>query len=113
VYNCRGKKSSRFRQIEKEDGRLEEKKTYPRSGAPEWPETGDGEVDDDGDKERMMLHRLPEIEITGRDGRAVCQCQAADGARPSDARDERRSREPEGRRGEEEIERGETGGESD
>jgi hypothetical protein len=96
--------------IEKEDWRLEEKKTYPRSGAPEWPETGDGEVDDGGDKERMMLHRLPEIEITGRDGRVVCQCRAAGGARPSDARDERRSRE--GRRGEE-IERGEAGGESE
>jgi hypothetical protein len=65
----------------------------PGSGAPEWPETGDGEVDDGGDKERMMLHHFPEIEITGRDGRAVCQCRAADGARPPDARDERRSRE--------------------
>jgi hypothetical protein len=58
-----------------------------------------------------MLHRLPEIEITGRDDRAMCQCRAADGARPPDARDERRSKE--GRRGEEEIERGETGGESE
>jgi hypothetical protein len=46
-----------------------------------------------------MLHHLPEIEITGRDGHSVCQCRAADGARPPDARDERRSREE--RRGEE------------
>jgi hypothetical protein len=58
-----------------------------------------------------MLHRLPEIEITGRDGRAVCQCRAVGGARPPDARDERRSRE--GRRGEEEIGRGEAEGESE
>jgi hypothetical protein len=71
----------------------------PGSGALEWPETGDDEVDDGGDKERMMRHRLPEIEITGRDGRAVCQCRAADDARTPDARDERRSREE--RRGEE------------
>jgi hypothetical protein len=41
----------------------------------------------------------------------MCQCLATGGARPPDARDERRSRE--GRRGEEEIERGEAGGESE
>jgi hypothetical protein len=82
----------------------------PGSGAPEWPETGDGEVDDGSDKERMMLHRLPKIEITGRDGSAVCQCRAADGARPPDAREEIERGEE--RRGEEEIERGEAGGDS-
>jgi hypothetical protein len=43
------------------------------------PESGDSEVDDDGDdevddKERRRLHRLCEIEMRSLDGRAVCQC---------------------------------------
>jgi hypothetical protein len=41
------------------------------------PESGDGEVDNDGDdevddKERRTLHRLYEIEMRGLDRHAVC-----------------------------------------
>jgi hypothetical protein len=64
-------------------------------------ESGDGEVDDDGndevdDKERRRLHRVCVIEMRGLDGRAVCEC------RPSVAQGHRspRRREDGGERGE-------------
>jgi hypothetical protein len=54
--------------------RIRGKRSYARSGAPELPESSDGEVDDDevDDKERRRLHHLCEIETRGLDGRAVC-----------------------------------------
>jgi hypothetical protein len=62
-----------------ESERILGKRSYARSGAPELLESGNGEVDDDGDdkvddKERRRLHPLCEIEMRGLDGRAVCQC---------------------------------------